>query len=198
MAVSPTASQVAGLPQIYTVGHSTRSLPEFVDLLRVGQVELVVDIRSVPKSRRNPDYNLDALPEKLASYQIGHTHIAELGGLRAKVRSVPRDVNAFWTNESFHNYADYALTEPFEAGLSRLLAISSDKRCAIMCAEAVWWRCHRRIVADYLILNGREVCHLLGEHRVERAAITPTATPNAGRLTYPAATVPPDLPVTKA
>ena len=188
--VGPTVNRAADLPPIYNVGHSTRPLPEFVDLLRAGQVELVVDIRSVPKSRRNPDYNLDALPEKLASYQIGHMHIAELGGLRAKVRSVPREVNAFWTNESFHNYADYALTEPFEAGLSRLLAISSDKRCAIMCAEAVWWRCHRRIVADYLILNGREVFHLLGEKRVERAAMTPGATPNAGRLTYPAAPTP--------
>lgn len=190
MPVSPTASQVAGLPPIYTVGHSTRPLPEFVDLLRAGQVELVVDIRSVPKSRRNPDYNLDALPEKLAGYQIGYMHIAELGGLRAKVRTVPREVNAFWTNESFHNYADYALTEPFEVGLSRLLAISSDKRCAIMCAEAVWWRCHRRIVADYLILNGREVLHLLGEKRVERAAMAPGAAPNAEQLTYPAASTP--------
>ena len=176
-----------GAPPVYTVGHSTRTIEDFVELLRAGRVELVVDIRSVPKSRRNPDYNLDELPAKLAGYQIGHMHIAELGGLRSKVRTVPRDVNAFWTNESFHNYADYALGETFQAGLSRLLDISSDRRCAIMCAEAVWWRCHRRLVADYLILNGRDVFHLLGERRVEAARMTPAATPDEGRLTYPAA-----------
>jgi uncharacterized protein (DUF488 family) len=190
------ASGPGALP-IYTVGHSTRTIEAFVDLLRAGQVELVVDIRSIPKSRRNPDYNLDELPAKLASYQLGHTHIAELGGLRAKMRTMPREVNAFWTNESFHNYADYALTETFQAGLSRLLDISSDKRCAIMCAEAVWWRCHRRLVADYLILHGRDVFHLLGEGRVEPAKMTSGATPAAGCLTYPAA-IPPDASVNGA
>lgn len=107
--------------------------------------------------------------------------------LRGKTRTVPHEVNAYWTNESFHNYADYALSERFQAGLAHLLDISSDRRCAIMCAEAVWWRCHRRIVADYLILHSRQVFHLMDEKRVEPAKMTPAAMPGAGHLTYPAA-----------
>lgn len=185
---APAPDQV-GSPPVYTVGHSTRTIEAFVDLLRVGRVDLVVDIRSIPKSRRNPDYNLDALPERLARYQIGHTHIAELGGLRSKVRAVPRETNAFWTNESFHNYADFALSEAFREGLVRLLDLSRERRCAIMCAEAVWWRCHRRLVADYLILHGRTVLHLMGDNRVEPARMTAAATPDGSGLTYPA---PPD------
>src|SRR5271165_4281267 len=109
---------------IHTIGHSTRTIPEFVDLLRVGEVELVVDIRSVPRSRTNPQFNLDALPEALASWQIGYRHIRELGGLRGKSKSVPPEVNGFWTHRSFHNYADYALSEAFRLGLSNLLELS--------------------------------------------------------------------------
>jgi uncharacterized protein (DUF488 family) len=99
---------------------------------------------------------------------------------------VPEEVNAFWENKSFHNYADYALGEVFAAGLDELLDLSSERRCAIMCAEAVWWRCHRRIVADYLLLRGRSVCHLLGSERIEPARMTSGAVPDGDRLTYPA------------
>ena len=174
------------LNPVYTVGHSTRSIPEFVDLLRVGRVEVVADIRSVPRSRTNPQFNLDTLPQALAAWQIGHTLIPELGGLRKKSKTVAPEVNAFWINQSFHNYADYALSDEFETGLSRLLQLSQDRRCAIMCAEAVWWRCHRRIVADYLICRGRTVVHLMDPARAEAATLNPAAVEAGGLLTYPA------------
>ena len=174
------------MPPIFTIGHSTRSIPEFVDLLRTGPADLVVDVRTVPKSRRNPQYNEDVLGEELAPYQLGYTRIAGLGGLRGKSREVPPELNGFWENQSFHNYADYALSPEFAAALDELLALSSERRCAIMCAEAVWWRCHRRIISDYLIEHGREVVHLMGEGRAEPARLTPGAKPEADRIVYPA------------
>jgi uncharacterized protein (DUF488 family) len=170
---------------IFTIGHSTRTIEEFVALLRAGEVETVADIRSVPRSRTNPQFNPDALAEALAPYQIGHTRIAGLGGLRKK-SAVPADVNGFWSNRSFHNYADYALSAEFRAGLAELEVLAGDRRCAIMCAEAVWWRCHRRIVADYLLADGREVFHLMGGDRVEAARMTPAAVRSADGLHYPA------------
>ncbi len=174
-----------GLP-IYTIGHSTRTIPEFVELLKAGAVDLVVDIRSVPRSRTNPEFNLDALPEELALGHIGHAHIPELGGLRKKSKTIPPEVNGFWTNESFHNYADYALSAEFRLGLSRLLELSQGQRCAIMCSEAVWWRCHRRIVADYLLQRGRRVFHLMGRDRIQPARLTEVAVAEGERLIYPA------------
>ena len=172
---------------IHTIGHSTRTIPEFVDLLRIGNVELVVDIRSVPRSRTNPQFNLETLPDALVPWQIGYRHIRELGGLRGRSKSVPPEVNGFWTNPSFHNFADYALSDAFRAGLSNLLELSETKRCAIMCSEAVWWRCHRRIVADYLLIADRSVFHLMGAVRVEPAVLTPAAKPQGDALFYPAA-----------
>ena len=172
---------------VYTIGHSTRTIAEFVELLRVGAVSMVVDIRTIPRSRTNPQYNLDRLPEELAHWQIGHTYIAELGGRRKRAWDVPPEVNGFWQNQSFHNYADYALSAEFEAGLERLLELSAERRCAIMCSEAVWWRCHRRIVADYLLLRGRSVLHLLGGSRADPAKMTPGARPEGNALVYPAA-----------
>ncbi|HEX8620343.1 MAG TPA: DUF488 domain-containing protein [Allosphingosinicella sp.] len=169
---------------VFTIGHSTRTIEQFVALLRAGGVEAVVDIRSVPRSRTNPQFNPDALAEALSPYQIGHTRIAELGGLRKK-SAVPPVVNGFWTNRSFHNYADYALSEEFRAGLAALKGLAAERRCAIMCAEAVWWRCHRRIVADYLLAAGREVFHLMGDDRVERAKMTPAAVTAGDGLHYP-------------
>jgi uncharacterized protein (DUF488 family) len=171
---------------IFTVGHSTRTIEAFVDLLRAGGVERVVDIRSVPRSRTNPQFNPDPLAAALEPYQIGHTRIAELGGLRKRSRSVPPEVNGFWTNRSFHNYADYALSADFRAGLATLTALADDRRCAIMCAEAVWWRCHRRVVADYLLHEGREVFHLMGDDRVEPARITSAVVLAEEGLHYPA------------
>ena len=171
----------------FTIGHSTRTIEEFVDLLRVGEVGMVVDIRTVPRSRTNPQYNLDTLPEALAACQIGHTRIEELGGLRGKSRDVAPAVNGWWENRSFHNYADYALTGEFHRGLEELIALGRERRVAMMCSEAVWWRCHRRIVADYLLTRGESVFHLMGPDRVEPAKITPAAKPEPdGALVYPA------------
>ena len=176
----------AELPPVYTIGHSTLSIVEFVELLRQGQVELVVDIRSIPRSRTNPQFNLDALPEALSVWQIGHTRIEELGGRRNKSKTVPPEVNGFWTNQSFHNYADYALSDEFHIGLLRLTELSRERRCAIMCSEAVWWRCHRRFVADHLLYKGRDVFHLMGAARVDAARINPAARADGTSLVYPA------------
>lgn len=171
----------------FTIGHSTRTIEGFVGLLRAGEAGLVVDIRTVPRSRTNPQYNLDALPDSLASYQIGHTRIEALGGLRGKSREIPPDVNGWWENRSFHNYADYALSEEFRQGLNELIALGRERRVAMMCSEAVWWRCHRRIVADYLLAAGEDVFHLMGPNRVEPAKVTPAAEPRpGGALVYPA------------
>jgi uncharacterized protein (DUF488 family) len=170
---------------VFTIGHSTRTIPEFVELLRAGEVRLVVDIRTVPRSRTNPQYNEGVLAEGLAPYQIDAMRIAALGGLRKKSAISP-EVNGFWTNASFHNYADYALSAEFHAGLAELLEISAEKRTAIMCAETLWWRCHRRIVADYLINAGRTVYHLMGQHDVDPAKLTEGAVPVGESLRYPA------------
>ena len=175
---------MSDLPPIFTIGHSTRSIDEFVELLRSGPAAMVVDVRTVPKSRRNPQYNEDVLGEELAPFQLGYTRIAGLGGLRGK-SGIPPEVNAYWQNQSFHNYADYALSDDFEAALDELVDLSSDRRCAIMCAEAVWWRCHRRIISDYLLARGRSVFHLMGAGRVEPAKLTPGARIDAGNIRYP-------------
>lgn len=172
---------------IYTIGHSTRTIPEFVTLLRAGGVQLVVDIRTVPRSRTNPKYNLDVLGAELEPYQIGHKRIAELGGLRKKSEVEP-EINGLWRNQSFHNYADYALTPPFRDGLATLLNDAAERPTAIMCAEAVWWRCHRRIVADYLLFEGRTVLHLMGHNTVTPATMTQGAFASDNRIRYPAVT----------
>jgi uncharacterized protein (DUF488 family) len=168
----------------FTIGHSTRPVNEFIDLLKGAQIALLVDVRSVPRSRTNPQYNCDILPEALARSAIGYEHMTALGGLRAR-QDVPPDVNSFWQNQSFHNFADYALTPAFQSGLARLRALGHERRCAIMCAEAVWWRCHRRIIADYLIAAGETVFHILSADRVEPARMTEAAKTDAdGSLVY--------------
>ena len=171
----------------YTIGHSTRSIEEFVALLQECDVRLIVDVRTVPRSRTNPQYNRDALPDALAPFQIGYEHVAALGGLRGKKHDVAPAVNAFWQNASFHNYADYALSEGFHAGLAHLRGLGAARTCAIMCAEAVWWRCHRRIISDYLIAAGEAVFHILGRGHVEPARLTEGARPGADGVVYPAA-----------
>src|SRR5262249_41431774 len=169
----------------FTIGHSTRPVSDLVDLLKGEQIELVADVRTVPRSRTNPQYNCDVLPETLARSAIAYEHIAALGGLRPKARDVAPSVNAFWQNQSFHNYADYALSQPFQSGLAQLRALGQERRCAIMCAEAVWWRCHRRIIADYLIVAGESVFHILGADHVEPARMTEAARRRAdGSLVY--------------
>lgn len=168
----------------FTIGHSTRPVNELIEFLKRMQIALLVDVRTVPRSRRNPQYNCDMLPETLARYAIGYEHMAALGGLRAK-QDVPPEVNAFWQNQSFHNFADYALSRSFQCGLARLRELGHERRCAIMCAEAVWWRCHRRIIADYLIATGESVFHILGADRIEPARMSDAAQPRPdGSLVY--------------
>jgi uncharacterized protein (DUF488 family) len=172
----------------FTIGHSNRSLEEFVALLRGPHVDRVVDIRTIPRSRSSSQFNMDTLPDALAAFGISYEHVAALGGLRGKARSLPADVNGFWTNQSFHNYADYALSPQFHEGFKYLLDEGHRRRCAIMCSEAVWWRCHRRIVADYLIAGGETVFHIMGEDRLEPARLTPGAVAQSdGTVVYPAA-----------
>jgi len=176
-------------PPFFTIGHSTRSISEFVELLREVKIQLVVDVRTVPWSRANPQFNRDVLPITLCEFAIDYEHIAQLGGLRHRSTNVPPFLNSFWENPSFHNYADYAASEEFRSGLMRLRELGHSKRSAIMCAEAVWWRCHRRIIADYLLASGDEVFHILGRNLVERARLTPAANvASTGALTYPADT----------
>ncbi len=171
----------------FTIGHSTRSLDAFVALLREANVRLVVDVRAVPRSRANPQYNVDLLPRHLAARQVGYEHIAALGGLRGKRPDVARSVNAFWQNDSFHNYADYAMSEAFREGLTQLRQLGHACRCAIMCAETVWWRCHRRIIADYLLAAAETVFHILGPGSIVSAHMTSAARlDRSGTLTYPA------------
>ena len=171
----------------FTIGHSNRTLEQFLTLLAPNGVTRVVDVRTVPRSRANPQYNKDTLPESLGAHGIAYEHIAALGGLRGRDKQgTPPDVNGFWENQSFHNYADYAMTPAFRAALERLLEIGEAERCAYMCAEAVWWQCHRRIITDYLLASGREVFHIIGSDVPEPARLTPEAVPRAGALAYPA------------
>ena len=172
----------------FTIGHSNRGLESFVTLLREADIALVADVRTMPRSRTNPQFNKETLPEALAGFQISYEHMADLGGLRGKTRTISPDVNGFWVNKSFHNYADYALTNAFQSGLKHLLDEGRKRRCAVMCSEAVWWRCHRRIVADYLIANGASVFHIMTEGRVEPACLTPgAAIQPGGTIVYPIA-----------
>jgi len=176
------------LATFYTIGHSTRSIGEFIALLKEVKTQLAADVRSVPKSRRNPQFNTDALSHSLHSAGIGYLHLAALGGLRHARKGAGPSPNGFWENESFRNYADYTASEEFRRGLDELRALGRERICAIFCAEAVWWRCHRRIVADYLLAAGESVIHILGEGHLEEARMTEAAVIGAdGVITYPAA-----------
>jgi len=171
----------------FTIGHSTRTIVEFVDLLRESGVGLVIDVRSMPRSRTNPQFNQETLAVTLAPCQIGYEHISELGGLRGKSRDAESSPNTYWRVRSFRNYADYALTAPFATGLARLRERGAKQRCVVMCAEAVWWRCHRRIIADYLLAAGEQVMHILGKSHVDVASLTPGAFVRSdGTVVYPA------------
>jgi uncharacterized protein (DUF488 family) len=171
----------------FTIGHSTRPLAEFIGLLREARVEVVVDVRLFPRSRTNPQYNQDTLPGALAAYQIGYQHIAALGGRRGKSRDVAAAVNAFWQNASFHNYADYAMSKTFHEALKQLRELGHARTSAIMCAEAVWWRCHRRIIADYLLAAGETVLHIMSPGHIVAAEMTSAARRDeSGSLVYPA------------
>ena len=171
---------------VYTIGHSTRSAAELIDVLRENGVDLLVDIRTVPRSRANPQFNSDALPAPLAGAGIGYRHLSALGGLRHHAKGAPPSPNGFWQNAAFRNYADYALTPAFREGLDELCPLAVEHTPAIMCAEAVWWRCHRRIVSDYLLARGIEVRHIMAPGKTEPARLTERAEPHPdGTILYP-------------
>jgi uncharacterized protein (DUF488 family) len=176
---------------IYTIGHSTRTVPELIALLAQCDVDLLVDVRSIPRSRAVPQFNRDALPAALAPAGIAYTHIAALGGRRHTRKGAPPSENGYWRVAAFRSYADYAQTDAFRTGLDELLALAAVHRCAIMCAEAVWWRCHRRIIADYLLARGVPVFHIMALGTVVPATLTPGAmVVRDGTLRYPAVNPP--------
>ena len=170
----------------FTVGHSTRTIEEFIDVLRSADIGQVVDVRRLPGSNRYPQFNEDALGTSLEAAGIGFERIAQLGGRRPVSKEVPFETNALWQNRSFHNYADYALSEDFGAGFMRLQELGRRRRTAVMCAEAVWWRCHRRIIADYLIAPGEQVHHVMDVGKQQIAELMPGAVINEYLVTYPA------------
>lgn len=171
---------------VYTIGHSTRAIAEFVALLQQVAVDMVVDVRSIPRSRTNPQFNADALPGSLTAAGIAYRHLRALGGRRHRSPDAGPSLNTLWRNQAFRNYADYAATAAFRTGLNELRALIRERCCVIMCAEAVWWRCHRRIIADYLLAEGIPVAHILGHNQVKPASLTPGARRLAnGTLIYP-------------
>ena len=169
----------------FTIGHSTRSLEELAALLKANGVERLVDVRTIPMSRMNPQFNRDTLPNSLAPHGIAYEHVASLGGRRPRQKDVPPEVNGFWENQGFHNYADYAMGAEFQAGLAHLRSRGARETCAVMCAESVWWQCHRRIITDYLLACGEDVFHIVTEVP-EPARLTPEARAEGNLLRYPA------------
>lgn len=172
----------------FTIGHSTRTIAEFIDLLRASHVDLVVDVRKLAGSARYPQFDQDALSASLDDAGIGYRRAAGLTGRRPVSKDAAFEVNAWWQNRSFHNYADYALSGDFDSALTELRAWGSSARLAVMCSEAVWWRCHRRIIADHLLAQDEQVWHIVGAGHVDSAQLSDGAVvgPDA-RVTYPAA-----------
>jgi uncharacterized protein (DUF488 family) len=162
---------------VLTIGHSTHPIEEFIGLLRQAGVERVIDVRSIPRSRTNPQFNSDALSESLAAAGIGYTQLRALGGRRGRRRDAASSPNQLWRNEAFRNYADYAMGDAFRSGMQELKSLAARERCAIMCAEALWWRCHRRIISDYLLADGMAVAHVMGAGKIDPATLTPGARP---------------------
>ena len=166
---------------IWTIGHSTRTLDEFMAMLKSLQIELVADIRSFPGSRRYPHFNKEALEVSLPENKIKYSHLKELGG-RRKVR--PDSINTGWRVAAFRGYADYMETNAFMIAIKELEAIASNERTAYMCSEAVWWRCHRSLVSDFLKFNGWTVMHIMGIGKVEEHPYTSPARLVGNRLIY--------------
>jgi len=167
---------------IYTVGHSTRSADKFVALLAAHAIRRLVDVRTIPRSRHNPQFNSDRLPKTLAEAGIEYAHMPALGGLR---RPSPNSVNFGWRNDSFRGYADYMQTEPFSSALDQLIDLAASAPTAIMCAEAVPWRCHRSLIADALVVRGIEAPEIVSTTRTTPHALTSFAHVDGIRLTYP-------------
>ncbi len=168
--------------RIWTIGHSTRTIDEFISLLKENEIKFLVDVRAFPSSKRYPQFNKEALKESLNAHGIRYEHFPELGGKR---KSKPDSRNTAWRNASFRGYADYMETEQFQNGIERLLEVAAEAGpTAIMCAEAVWWRCHRSLIADYLTARGVEVLHILGANKVEPHPYTSAARIVNGELSY--------------
>ena len=168
--------------RIWTIGHSTRTIDEFISLLKENEIKLLVDVRAWPGSKRYPQFNKDALAESLNAHGIRYEHFPELGGKR---KSKADSRNTAWRNASFRGYADYMETEQFQKGIERLLDFAAKAGpAAIMCAEAIWWRCHRSLIADYLKARGLEVLHVLGVNKVGPHPYTSAARVVNGELTY--------------
>jgi len=168
---------------IYTIGHSTRSIDELVEALASFGVQMLADIRTVPRSRHNPQFNADALARALDDHGIRYVALPKLGGLRRPRKDSP---NGAWRNLSFRGYADYMLTTEFDAGLRELGAEAARATTAIMCAEAVPWRCHRSLIADALVARGHAVRHIMSDAKADEHKMTRFARVDGGRVTYPA------------
>ena len=175
-----------GNPTLYTIGHSTRPIEELVGLLRQHAVEAVVDIRTVPRSRHNPQFEQQNLRGSLEDAGVAYRHMPGLGGLR---RATKDSVNGGWRNESFRGYADYMQTEEFVAAVEELIEVASRQPTAIMCAEAVPWRCHRSLVADALLVRGVDVLDIISEKSSKPHTLTRFAHVEGTRITYPAETL---------
>ena len=171
----------------YTIGHSTRSLDAFVAALQSAAIEGVADVRRFPHSRRHPHFNGDALALSLPEVGIAYRGFAGLGGRRGKRQGAPSP-HTLWREESFRNYSGYAESDEFREAFAALRGFAGERRVAIMCAEAVWWRCHRRIITDYLIASGVAVTHVLAVGKLEPARLTEGALPRGnGTILYAAA-----------
>jgi uncharacterized protein (DUF488 family) len=168
--------------EIFTIGHSTRPIEEFVEILKAFDIGLLADVRTVPRSRHNPQFNKDELPASLAAAGIDYVHLANLGGLRHTTKDSP---NMGWRNASFRGYADYMQTAEFAQALDELIEMARTKRAAIMCAEAVPWRCHRSLIGDALLVRGIEVTDIMSLSKSSPHTLTKFAHVAGKRITYP-------------
>lgn len=178
-----TAINISLVKTIFTIGHSNRMLEIFIQFLKASGIERIVDVRTVPRSRHNPQFNRDTLPQALAMADIGYTHIAGLGGLR---HPHPDSPNTGWRNTGFRSFADHMQTEEFEESLKELISAAENERIAIMCAEAVPWRCHRSLIADALTIRGIKVEHIISKTSHYPHELTAWAKVKGNKLTYPA------------
>lgn len=167
--------------QIFTIGHSTRPIQTFIDLLKAHGIKLLVDVRTIPRSRHNPQFNKDTFAKELRKHKIGYRHMKDLGGLRHAFKD---SVNTGWENASFRGYADYMQTEKFEKALEKLEKLASVKRCAIMCAEAVPWRCHRSLIADALTVKKWKVFEIQSKKTAKLHKRTSFLKVRRGKLIY--------------
>jgi uncharacterized protein (DUF488 family) len=181
-----------GAMDLWTIGHSTRSIGEFMDLLRANGIEVVADVRRFPGSRRHPHFGQAALGASLALKCIEYFHLPELGGRRP---ASPDSINTAWRNEAFRGYADFMGTREFESGIDRLLSLAQERRTAIMCAEALWWQCHRSLIADHLKAAGHTVWHILGTNKAQLHSFSGAARILNGRLSYREPDPAPELPL---